>query len=121
MQTNLRKICIKNISKTFQTAQGTLEALKNVSFEVEEGTCTVIGGENGSGKSLLMSIISGLEEADSGTVETFSKVGLVFQEAETQILGETPAEDVAFGPKNLKWPEEKVKVAVENALKKTGL
>ena len=46
---------------------------------------------------------------------------MVFQEAETQILGETPAEDVAFGPKNLKWPEEKVKVAVENALKKTGL
>ena len=46
---------------------------------------------------------------------------MVFQEAETQILGETPAEDIAFGPKNLGWKKEQVEQAVQQALEKTGL
>ena len=49
------------------------------------------------------------------------RVGLVFQEAETQILGETPREDIAFGPKNLGWKKEKIELAVKNALEQTGL
>lgn len=112
---------VKNICKGFDTVNGRREVLKNVSFELEEGSFTVIGGENGSGKSLLMSIIAGLEEADSGSIESFGRAGLVFQEAETQILGETPAEDIAFGPKNLGWKGEKLQQAVEAALEKTGL
>jgi biotin transport system ATP-binding protein len=109
------------VSKTFETSEGENQALKNVSFQIEEGQCVVIGGENGSGKSVLMSIIAGLEEADEGKVETSGRVGLVFQEAETQILGETPREDIAFGPKNLGWSKDEITQAVENALEKTGL
>ncbi len=109
------------MSKTFETSEGENQALKNVSFQIEEGQCVVIGGENGSGKSVLMSIIAGLEEADEGKVETSGRVGLVFQEAETQILGETPREDIAFGPKNLGWSKDEITQAVENALEKTGL
>lgn len=112
---------VKDVKKSFSTINGVREVLKGVSFEIEEGSCVVIGGENGSGKSLLMSMIAGLEEPDSGSVEALGRAGLVFQEAETQILGETPAEDIAFGPKNLGWNKEKVKLAVENALEKTGL
>lgn len=117
----MQKLSVKNISKGFDTVNGRRQVLKDVSFELEEGSFTVIGGENGSGKSLLMSIIAGLEEADSGKIESFGRAGLVFQEAETQILGETPAEDIAFGPKNLGWSREKVKAAVDTALEKTGL
>lgn len=117
----MEKLSVKNICKGFNTLNGRREVLKNVSFELEEGTFTVIGGENGSGKSLLMSIIAGLENADSGTIESFGRAGLVFQEAETQILGETPEEDIAFGPKNLGWSRERVKTAVADALEKTGL
>ncbi|MBQ7752040.1 MAG: ABC transporter ATP-binding protein [Treponema sp.] len=117
----MEKLSVKNICKGFNTLKGRREVLKNVSFELEEGTFTVIGGENGSGKSLLMSIIAGLENADSGTIESFGRAGLVFQEAETQILGETPEEDIAFGPKNLGWSRERVKAAVADALEKTGL
>lgn len=117
----MNKLCVQNISKSFNTINGIRHVLKNVSFEIQEGTTCVIGGENGSGKSLLMSIIAGLEKADSGKVLSFGKAGLVFQEAETQILGETPAEDIAFGPKNLGWKKDKVDEAVENALSKTGL
>lgn len=114
-------ITISNVSKTFETSEGLNCALKNVSLKISDGTCVVIGGENGSGKSVLMSIIAGLEEADAGTVDCGSRVGLVFQEAETQILGETPREDIAFGPKNLGWKAEKVEAAVSSALEKTGL
>lgn len=117
----MNKLCVKNISKSFETLNGSRQVLKNVSFEIEEGTCTVIGGENGSGKSLMMSIIADLEQADEGTIESFGRAGLVFQEAETQILGETPEEDVAFGPKNLDWKKSKVEAAVKSALERTGL
>ena len=116
-------IDIKNLNKSFVTANGEKKALRNISLEIFEGDCVVIGGENGSGKSVLMSIIAGLMDADKNDykMQLSQKVGLVFQEAETQILGETPAEDIAFGPKNLGWKKEEVERAVKDALKKTGL
>ncbi len=133
------QIKINNLSKTFQTSAGPKKALDDVCLEIAEGECLVIGGENGSGKSVLMQIIAGLMDGDnhtvvecprSGCIETTGntssvlvngRVGLVFQEAETQILGETPAEDIAFGPKNLGWKKEDVKAAVVEAMEKTGL
>ena len=114
------QIKIENLTKTFKTASGKLTALENICLEIFEGECVVIGGENGSGKSVLMSIIAGLEKCDCGKVEA-PQVGLVFQEAETQILGETPQEDIAFGPKNLGWKKDDVENAVKAALEKTGL
>ena len=123
------QIKINHLSKTFRSASGEKKALDDVSLEIHEGECVLIGGENGSGKSLLMSIIAGLEEADKtavgAPVETTmfvdGRAGLVFQEAETQILGETPAEDIAFGPKNLGWKKVEVQKAVHDALERTGL
>ena len=131
-------ISVNNLSKTFYTGAvgsgdgssgaGEKLALKNVSLQVQRGQCLVIGGENGSGKSVLMSIIAGLMDADSPTntdgtptLSVIDRVGLVFQEAETQILGETPAEDIAFGPKNLGWSKKEVQTAVQEALAQTGL
>ncbi len=114
-------IKINNVCKSFETYSGTKKALQNVSLQINDGECTIIGGENGSGKSVLMSIIAGLETTDSGTIENQDRVGLVFQEAETQILGETPREDIAFGPKNLKFPKSKIEENVRSALEKTGL
>lgn len=126
-------IKINNLSKTFNTSSGIKKALDNVSIEIFEGECVVVGGENGSGKSVLMSIIAGLMEGDNGLSASASescidngvyvseRAGLVFQEAETQILGETPAEDIAFGPKNLGWKKSEVQNAVKDALEKTGL
>lgn len=116
-----RKLCVCNIYKSFETQNGRRQVLDDVSFELEEGSCTVLGGENGSGKSVLMNIIAGLEEADCGSVKSFGRAGLVFQEADTQILGETVFEDVCFGPKNLGWKKDKVLQAARQALEKTGL
>lgn len=139
------QIKINHLSKTFNTLAGPKKALDDVSLEIAGGECVVIGGENGSGKSVLMQIIAGLMEGDKKKVVEFprssrsvsgdevsetssdpcvqvdGRVGLVFQEAETQILGETPAEDIAFGPKNLGWKKADVQVAVREALEQTGL
>ncbi len=135
------QIKINHLSKTFKTLAGPKKALDDVSLEIAEGECIVIGGENGSGKSVLMQIIAGLMEADKAFVNTEiecpqggrieisvnpcvqvdGRVGLVFQEAETQILGETPSEDIAFGPKNLGWKKAEVQAAVSQALEQTGL
>lgn len=116
------QIKIENLTKTFLTPNGKIKALENISLEIFEGECVVIGGENGSGKSVLMSIIAGLEKSDCKNVEVSAPpAGLVFQEAETQILGETPAEDIAFGPQNQGMKKADVELAVKAALEKTGL
>jgi len=109
------KICREQIK------DGYFYALKDVSFSIEEGECTIIAGANGSGKSLLMSIIAGLEEPDCGIVKTNGKAGLVFQEPDAQILGETPREDIAFGPRNMGLPKDEITQRVEKALLDTGL
>ena len=114
-------LALLNISKSFLIPSGRKIALDDVSLTINKGDCCIIAGENGSGKSVLMSIAAGLINCDSGRVECSSRPGLVFQEAETQILGETPAEDVAFGPKNLGWKKDEIAAAVKQALEVTGL
>jgi biotin transport system ATP-binding protein len=72
-----------------------------------------------------MAIIAGLENQSSGEVETRGKVGLVFQDADSQILGETPREDVAVGVRVPFFCGKKrvasVAEVVEKALRETGL
>lgn len=117
----MNKIAIDGITKIYATSEGNKTALNNVSFQIDEGSVTVIGGENGSGKSVLMNIIAGLEKPTSGKIHSFAKAGLVFQEADTQILGETPREDISFGPKNQKKSKIQIEQAVENSLEQVGL
>lgn len=115
---------VKNIYKLFPVDSQKNKfnaALKDVSFKIEEGSFTVIAGANGSGKSVLMNIIAGLIEPSDGSVFTSGKVGLVFQEASLQILGDTPKEDVAVGPQNLKIDKKQIPLIVEDSLKKVSL
>ena len=59
---------IKNLSKSFQTADGTVEALKNVTITVPEGDIYGIIGMSGAGKSTLVRCINMLERPSEGTV-----------------------------------------------------
>jgi len=68
-----------------------------------------------------MAIIAGLEEPSSGTVSVKARVGLVFQEPDSQILGETPREDIAFGPRNMGLSKAETRARVDAALAETGL
>jgi cobalt/nickel transport system ATP-binding protein len=49
------------------------------------------------------------------------RVGIVFQDPDDQLIGLTVEEDVAYGPRARKWPEEDVSVAVTEALSAVGL
>ena len=112
-------LTVDKVSRTFGNG---FKALKEVSFSVEKGEFLVIGGKNGSGKSLLMNLIAGLDEPTSGKIEVEENtVGLVFQNADAQILGETPEEDILFGLRQLKIPKAQINERITRSLDKTGL
>jgi NitT/TauT family transport system ATP-binding protein len=62
------KLNIENVSKTFKTRTGPVQALDQVSLQVGEGEFVCLVGASGCGKSTLLNIIAGLEKPDSGTV-----------------------------------------------------
>ena len=108
-------------------------SLKGIDLTIEDGEFWLICGPNGSGKSTLIRLIAGLLKAKEGSIringfetttnslETRKQVGMVFQEADSQIVGETVREDVAFGPENLGWPREEIERQVEWALRMMDL
>ena len=59
---------IKNLSKTFSTADGTFHALKNVNISVSDGDIFGIIGMSGAGKSTLVRCINMLERPSDGNV-----------------------------------------------------
>lgn len=105
-------------------------ALDGVDFSVNQGEFMGIIGHTGSGKSSLIQHLNGLLKPTSGQVffegrdiwedKQFTRqvrfqVGLVFQYPEYQLFEETVYKDIAFGPKNMKLPEEEIRRRVMEA------
>ncbi|MEY2987618.1 MAG: hypothetical protein RJB13_1139, partial [Pseudomonadota bacterium] len=59
-------IRIRNLKKSYQLGKTTVDALRGVNFDVEEGEFTVVLGPSGSGKTTLLNIIGCLDRASSG-------------------------------------------------------
>lgn len=59
---------IKDLKKSFGTAENRTEVLKGIDFSVEKGQICVLLGPSGSGKSTLLNIIGGIDQADEGYV-----------------------------------------------------
>ena len=107
--------------------------LSGVTLTIERGSFVLLAGANGAGKSTLLKHLNGLLLPSSGEVRVAgvsvaadprrarSLVGMVFQDADSQIVGETVRDDVAFGPENLGWPRRKIDAAVDAALDLLGL
>jgi len=108
-------------------------ALKGVDLTIAEGEFLLICGLNGSGKTTLIRLICGLLKPTSGSIrlnglndphasqEIRSLAGMVFQDPDSQIVGETVREDVAFGPENLGLPSGEITERVDGALRLMGL
>jgi len=63
------KLVVDDVSKTFNSARGKVEALKNVSLKVGEGEFVCLVGPSGCGKSTLLNLVAGLDKPDSGTIK----------------------------------------------------
>ena len=98
--------------------------LENISFSLKKNKYNVIIGKNGSGKSTILKLIVGIEKISGGKIfidneelvykrdelyKIRKKTGIVFQESNEHIIGETVAESLIFGMENNRIPLEKMK------------
>lgn len=115
------------------------EAIKDISFHIDDHSFIAIVGETGSGKSTLIQHLNGLIYPQKGIVQVndfvldSSKkkiktlkqlrkhVGVVFQFPEYQLFEETIEKDVAFGPKNFGIKEEVALKIAHKALLEVGI
>jgi len=113
---------------------GNIKALDSISLEIREGEFLAIIGQNGSGKTTLAKHFNGLLKPSKGEVRIAGEdtkrkqvselgkiVGYVFQNPDHQIFADTVEDEVAFGPRNLGIPRDKISLFVEDALKEVGL
>ena len=110
-------------------------ALEDVTLSVEKGSFVVVLGHNGSGKSTLAKQMNAVLLPCGGTVyvdgmdtkqealllEIRSRVGMVFQNPDNQIVANVVEEDVAFAPENLGIPTEEIRRRVDDALAAVGM
>ena len=61
-------IQVTGINKYYGNGKSRFQALKDISFQIEDGDFVVILGASGSGKSTLLNVISGLERPESGHI-----------------------------------------------------
>ena len=105
--------------------------LRDLNLSIQKGEFVAILGHNGSGKSTLAKHFNGLLQPVAGNVyvddkntmdeallwEIRSKVGMVFQNPDNQIITTVVEEDVAFAPENLCVPSAEIRKRVDEALK----
>jgi putative ABC transport system ATP-binding protein len=133
-------VALQKVSKSYRTAEGPLEVLREVDLGLEVGRTLALTGESGSGKSTLLHLAAGLDHPDSGRIEIAGQdisqlndvgraalrrgvVGLVFQQ-----FNLIPSLDVAAnlsfharlaGRHNSAWQSELVeKLGLEALLKR---
>lgn len=119
----------------FSYPDGT-RALHGLNIGFARGRRTALLGRNGAGKSSLFALLNGIERPASGTVlfagagldysraglrELRRKVGIVFQDPDTQLFSASIREDISFGPLNLGLSTEEVRGRVTEVLKAVGL
>jgi biotin transport system ATP-binding protein len=130
VETAVDIITIENLSHRFADGRFGLQA---VDLSITAGSFVVICGSNGSGKTTLMRHLNGLLQPTTGSVtvdgvpvaadlrRARQRVGMVFQDADSQIVGETVYDDVAFGPENLGLARAEIDRRVRQALTDVGL
>lgn len=114
---------------------GTEPAVRDVSFNVPDGGSLAVLGANGSGKSTIVRlanglllpekgrvVVDGIDTADSRRIlELRTRVAVVFQRPDDQIVATSVEDEVAFGPENLGLPRDEIRRRVDSAIAVCGL
>jgi len=119
---------IENVSKQYDSKQGTVQALGGIDFTVERGEFVCIVGPLGCGKTTLFRILAGLEPATGGEVllngstvtEPNADMGIVFQEYHL-FPWQTVEENVAFGLEKADTPADEKQRRVQHLIDLVGL
>lgn len=129
-------VAILELSDVSYVYPGAVRALDSVSVTFARGRRTVLMGRNGSGKTTLLSLLNGVAHPTSGELrfhmrtvgtsraqqrELRRSVGMVFQDADSQVFSASVSEDVSFGPMNLGLDQDEVRKRVERALGDLGV
>lgn len=128
-----------NIKDKDGNVTGEKWAVKDMDFIAHKGQIIAVLGRNGSGKSTFARHLNGLYAPDQGTVwiqgdsdvlDTSREddllairraVGMIFQNPDNQMVGNTVAEDVGFGLENLGFQAEKIWERINEVLRLTGM
>ena len=70
---------VKNLNKNFYGKEGEVEAIKNITFSLEEGQILTLLGPSGCGKSTILNILTKLLQPTSGEVNINGTIGYMFQ------------------------------------------
>lgn len=128
-------LTLKNVEYGY--TGGAEPAVTGVSLHIAPGEAVGLVGHTGSGKSTLAQLMAGLLKADAGEIwlgdvnlagskrvrakDICRRVGIVFQYAEDQLFAETVRDEIAYAPRNLGWPQDKVNRAVLQIARELGL
>ncbi len=122
-------------SLSFSYEENGEDVLRDITMSVKRGEFVAVLGHNGSGKStfakqlnaiLLPSggrvLVDGIDTGDEDMLLTLrSRVGMVFQNPDNQMVAAIVEEDVAFGPENLGVPNPELRERVDSALRAVGM
>lgn len=127
---------VKNLHHLYKKSEDQeIRALDDLSLTIEEGEFVVVIGHNGSGKSTLAKhlnslllpsqgqvLVDGMSTLDEDKVwQIRSRVGMVFQNPDNQLIATTVEDDVAFGCENLGIPSEEIAPRIRRALGRVGM
>lgn len=111
---------VENVTKKYQAVNGEVEALKDISFSINEGEFVSIIGPSGCGKSTVLSIIAGLEKKSSGEIQINGEIGYMLQK-DSLLEWLTIYKNVLFGLEIRKQKTTENVQYVDNLLKKYNL
>lgn len=128
MEDKIKEIILQ-VKELCYSYTGEKNTLNNINLKIHRGEKVAVLGSNGAGKSTFFLNINGVLTPKSGKIiykgkaitkknlnELRKNIGIVFQDADNQIIASTVLAEVSFGPMNLKLPKDEVIKRVNEAL-----